>query len=50
MEDFWYIFAAFGFVWVLVFGFVLFLVIKQNKLQKDLDSIKGRLTESEKRK
>ena len=45
MENAGYLFAAFTVIWALVFGYVLFLFIKQKKLRQDLESLKETIKE-----
>jgi CcmD family protein len=39
MDNAGYIFAAFGLVWAVVFGYVLYLVNKQAKINRRIKSI-----------
>ena len=45
MENAGYLFAAFTVVWAVLFGYVLFLLSKQNKLQQEINSLKEALKE-----
>lgn len=38
--NFPYLFAAFAVVWVVLFGYVLVLVTRQKKLQREIDALK----------
>ena len=40
MQNGGYLFAAFAIVWVVVFGYVLFMFNKQRKLHRELNSLK----------
>ena len=39
MENAEYVFAAFTIVWILVFGYILYLFNKQKSLRKEIDSL-----------
>jgi len=41
MQNAGYLFAAFTVVWAVLFGYVLFLLNKQKKLQEEINSLKG---------
>lgn len=43
MENAGYLFAAFAIVWAVVFGYILLLLNRQGKLQRELDSLKEAL-------
>ena len=43
MQNAGYLFAAFTAVWVVLFGYVLYLLNKQKKLEQEIDSLKGAL-------
>ena len=45
MENASYLLAAFAVVWAVVFGYVLLLLKRQKRLQRELDLLKGRLNE-----
>ena len=45
MENAGYLFAAFTVVWAVLFGYVLFLLGKQRKLQEEINSLKETLKE-----
>ena len=45
MENAGYLLAAFGAVWVVLFGYLLSLMMKQKKLQQEVDSLKQVLKE-----
>jgi CcmD family protein len=45
MDNFGYLFAVYSIVWLVIFGFVLSLINKQNKLRKEIDSLKAMLAE-----
>ncbi len=40
MENAGYLFAAFTIVWAVVFGYVLLLLNRQRRLQREIDSLK----------
>ena len=40
MENASYLFAAFAIVWAVVFGYVLLLLNRQRRLQREIDSVK----------
>ena len=40
MQNAGYLFAAFTVVWAVLFGYVLFLLNKQKKLQEEINSLK----------
>jgi CcmD family protein len=39
MENAGFVFAAFGIIWAVVFGYVLFLVNRQSKLNRQVKAI-----------
>ncbi len=43
MENAGYLYAAFGIIWVGVFGYVLSLVLKQRRLRRELEALKESL-------
>lgn len=43
MENGGYLLGAFSVVWAVLFGYVLYLLSKQKKLQKEIDSLKETL-------
>lgn len=43
MENASYLWSAFAVAWALVFGYVLLLLNRQSKLQKEIDSLKEAL-------
>ncbi|MFC1943213.1 CcmD family protein [Chloroflexota bacterium] len=45
MENAGYLFAAFGIVWAVVFGYVLSLFNRQRRLQREIDSLREVLKE-----
>ncbi len=47
MENASYLFAAFGIVWALVFGYVLLLFNRQRRLRREIDSLKEAFKESQ---
>ena len=49
MENAGYLFAAFGIVWALVFGYVLLLVRRGRKLREEIESLKEALQKKETR-
>lgn len=45
MEDnFWYLFAAYSVIWAVVLGFVYSLFVREKNLERELRSLKGRLS------
>jgi len=47
MENAGFLFAAFGIGWAVVFGYVLLLINRQQKLRREIDSLKEALKEKE---
>ncbi|MEW6141753.1 MAG: CcmD family protein [Chloroflexota bacterium] len=47
MENIGYLFAAYTIIWLVVFGYVLSLSSRQNKLRRELDSLKATLKEQQ---
>ena len=47
MENVGYLFAAFTIVWAVVFGYVLLLLNRQRRLQREIDSLKEAVKEKE---
>jgi CcmD family protein len=47
MENAGYFFAAFAIIWALVFGYVLFLSLKQRRLRREIDLLREALKEKE---
>jgi len=45
MEHFWYLFAAYAVIMVVIFGYVLFMFYKQRRLRGEIDSLKEALKE-----
>ncbi len=45
MENAGYLFAAFGIVWAVVFGYVLLLFNRQRRLRREIDALKETLKE-----
>lgn len=43
MENAGYLLAAFAIVWAVVFGYVLILLNRQKRLQREIDSLKRSL-------
>ena len=43
MENAGYLFAAYSIVWALVFGYILLLLGRQKRLQREIDSLKETL-------
>ena len=43
MENIGYLFAVFAIIWVFVFGYVLVLIRRQQKLKKEIQSLKETL-------
>ncbi len=46
MENAGYLLAAFAIVWAVVFGYVLILLSRQKRLQREIDSLKRSLEEN----
>jgi len=40
MDDLWYLFAAYSIIWLIVFGYVLVLIRRENALRRDIDALK----------
>lgn len=40
MENAGYLLAAFGLVWAVVFGYILLLLNRQQKIQRDIESLR----------
>jgi CcmD family protein len=40
MENSGYLFAAYAVIWALVFGYVLFMLRKQKRLQRQIDMLR----------
>jgi len=36
----WYLFAAYSIAWAVIFGYIFVLVFRQNRLKRELDSLK----------
>ncbi len=47
MENLGYLLAAFTIVWAVVFGYVLLLINRQRRLQREIDSLKEAFKEKE---
>lgn len=47
MENGGFLFAAYSIIWAVLFGFVLYLLNKQKKLDKEIKSLKESLEEKE---
>ena len=47
MENAGYLFAAFGIVWALVFGYILVLVNRERRLREEIKSLKEALKKKE---
>ncbi len=47
MENGGFLFAAYSIVWAVVFGYVLSLLYRQKKLEKEISSLKESLSEKE---
>ena len=47
MDDLEYLFAAFTAVWVVIFGYILQLSLKQRRLQREIESIEMKLSEKD---
>ncbi len=45
MEYFWYLFAAYTIIMVVIFGYVLFMFYQQRRLRREIDSLKEALKE-----
>ena len=46
MENLGYLLAAYSIIWAVVFGYVLFLQLKQRKLQRQIDLLQKSVDES----
>ena len=47
MENAGYLFAVFGIVWALVFGYILVLVKRERRLREEIKSLKEALQKKE---
>lgn len=47
MENIGYVFAAFAIAWALVLGYVLFLIGRERKLRREIESLKEALLKDE---
>ena len=45
MDNFGYLFAVYGIVWLVLFVFILSLINRQIKLRKEIDSLKSTISE-----
>ncbi len=50
MENGVFLFAAYFVVWAVLFGFVLYLLNKQKKLDKEINSLKESLAEKDEKR
>jgi CcmD family protein len=48
--NFWYLFAAFAVVWVVLFGYVVTLVHRQKKITREIESLKEAMQDKSKGK
>ena len=48
MENLGYLLAAYGVIWAVVFGYVLYMQRKQKQLNRQLEQLKESLEKSEK--
>jgi len=39
-SKFWYLFTAYGFIWLLIVGYVISLVRRQKAVRRELDALK----------
>ena len=47
MEDnFWYLFVAYSIIWAVILGYVYSLFVRERNLERELNSLKGRLRSS----
>ena len=42
-NNFWWLFAAYGVIWVFLFAFVMRLLSRQGELRRDLDQLRQRI-------
>ncbi|MCL2679001.1 MAG: CcmD family protein [Dehalococcoidia bacterium] len=42
-DNLWYLFAAYGIIWLAVFGYVVMLVSRQRAMRRDIDALKKEL-------
>jgi len=45
LDNFGYLFAVYGIVWLVLFVFILSLINRQIKLRKEIDSLKSTISE-----
>lgn len=38
--NFWYLFAAYGVIWLLVFGYVFMLIRREKAMRKEIEALK----------
>jgi CcmD family protein len=50
MDDLGYLFAAYTAIWLVVFGYILFMQRKQKKLQQQLDLLREQLNRQDNEK
>lgn len=43
MDNLGYLFAAFAIIWAIVFGYMIFMQLKQRKLQEQVDHLQASL-------
>jgi CcmD family protein len=42
MENFGFLFAAYTAIWVLLFGYLVYIHLRQKKLQREIDRLRER--------
>ncbi len=45
MDNLNYLFAAYSIIWLVLFGYVLFLLGRERKLRRDIESLKNQVKE-----
>jgi len=45
-KDFWYLFAAYSIIWLVVFGYVFTLIRREKALRKEIAALKEGMTKS----
>jgi CcmD family protein len=45
MENLAYLFAAYTIIWAVIFGYIVFIYLKQKKLQQQIDLLKQSVEE-----
>ena len=45
-DNLWYLFAAYSIIWLVVFGYVLMLIRRENAIRRDIDILKEKLKQA----